>query len=449
MKGVFIRGNMEYDNLNFENDKLNRKQFVKNIMNIVDNWDSDILENKSLVIAIDSAWGSGKSYLLNMWRNWLLSNDNEEKNYAVAYYNAWESDDSKNAFIPLTYSLLDLKGKQTSDILKDKSKVFIKSFGMALLKDGINKFIGEETCKILNDINIEGNISEAIDEAMSEKGSDFYNKYEAYIKQKENFRANLRGLVPDEGKLIVFIDELDRCRPKFAIETLEIVKHYFNLENVVFIFAVDLEQLGYSISTMYGQGMDAPGYLRRFFDLNLKIPVPNLKEYVYKMLDEDFHRLNLPLINFKEVIIEIIIKSNLSLRDINKILKNFYSFLLFHYQKYFNNGSDENVKNRVEIYFFFIVLKYKYPNEYSLIMSSEFLKFNHSSNIMEKLDRKFFLISDYISDLLKLLSDNSGKKELNQLTQITNGRNYNNVIININDNCSIVDNIQMAIEMFV
>ena len=53
-------------------------------------------------------------------------------------------------------------------------------------------------------------------------------------------------------RLLIFIDELDRCRPTFAIETLEVVKHFFNVPNVVFVFSLDMNQLQKSIKTIYG-----------------------------------------------------------------------------------------------------------------------------------------------------------------------------------------------------
>ena len=73
-------------------------------------------------------------------------------------------------------------------------------------------------------------------------------------------------------KIIFFIDELDRCRPTFAIELLEVIKHLFNIDNCIFIISIDKEQLSHSVSTIYGQNMDTIGYLRRFFDLDYRLP---------------------------------------------------------------------------------------------------------------------------------------------------------------------------------
>ena len=73
---------------------------------------------------------------------------------------------------------------------------------------------------------------------------------------------------------MLLVDELDRCRPTYAVQILEKMKHLFNVPNIIFVLAVDRNQLGYSIQSMYGQGMDVSGYLRRFIDLDFNLPVP-------------------------------------------------------------------------------------------------------------------------------------------------------------------------------
>lgn len=64
-----------------------------------------------------------------------------------------------------------------------------------------------------------------------------------------------------------FIDELDRCRPTFAIELLERIKHLFDIQNIVFVLSIDKEQLEASTAAAYGSAINAPEYLRRFIDL--------------------------------------------------------------------------------------------------------------------------------------------------------------------------------------
>lgn len=79
--------------------------------------------------------------------------------------------------------------------------------------------------------------------------------------------------------MIVIVDELDRCRPTYAVELLEIVKHLFNVPGIVFVLGVDRGQLASSAAKVFGTGVDADGYLRRFIDLECALPEPDLSLY--------------------------------------------------------------------------------------------------------------------------------------------------------------------------
>jgi hypothetical protein len=76
------------------------------------------------------------------------------------------------------------------------------------------------------------------------------------------FKAELAAFVKErtpKKPMLFFIDELDRCRPLFAIEVLEHVKHLFNVSGVVFVLSVDKSQLGHSLCAVYGDGLDVDG----------------------------------------------------------------------------------------------------------------------------------------------------------------------------------------------
>ena len=85
--------------------------------------------------------------------------------------------------------------------------------------------------------------------------------------------------------LIVMIDELDRCRPSYAVELLEIAKHLFSVDHIVFVLAVNRSQLAHSIRAVYGSGFDAEGYLRRFFDADFQLPAPSRDKFIDAQLD--------------------------------------------------------------------------------------------------------------------------------------------------------------------
>lgn len=84
----------------------------------------------------------------------------------------------------------------------------------------------------------------------------------------------------DKNKLVVFVDELDRCRPLYAIELLERIKHIFNVDGIVFVLALDKEQLCHSIQAVYGSEFDSSGYLRRFVDFEYLLKKPDISSFV-------------------------------------------------------------------------------------------------------------------------------------------------------------------------
>ena len=98
-------------------------------------------------------------------------------------------------------------------------------------------------------------------------------------KKKNELKAALQELSgkvkADTGYPLVFIiDELDRCRPTFAIELLERVKHIFDIPDMVFVFGINRDELCSSIQSVYGE-IDADTYLRRFFDMEFLLPDVN------------------------------------------------------------------------------------------------------------------------------------------------------------------------------
>ena len=122
--------------------------------------------------------------------------------------------------------------------------------------------------------------------------------------------------------LIVVIDELDRCRPSYAVELLEVAKHLFAVDHIVFVLAVNRSELAHSIRALYGSEFDAQGYLRRFFDVDFRLPDPDRKAFINEMLvvigiDGYFERIRYPdNIIVPDLLLHFFSEPSLSLRRI-------------------------------------------------------------------------------------------------------------------------------------
>jgi hypothetical protein len=142
----------------------------------------------------------------------------------------------------------------------------------------------------------------------------------------------LESLKNKELPLFILIDELDRCRPNYAIELLENIKHLFDIKGLYFIIATDSKQLSHSINAIYGSNFESEKYLKRFFDQEYKLKEPSTYEYIfnlfntYDLLDDEIIFSPLEEIYYKDVntkvkMFELFVELfNLKPRDINQIV---------------------------------------------------------------------------------------------------------------------------------
>lgn len=356
--------------MNFKNDdKLNREHFADFLIEIITNNKKYKRESdsNSFVLAIDSSWGTGKTTFLNMLENKM--NSIENNNYTIINYNAWKSDAWKNPFETLMYTILENKAFNAVDdnnnlkeIGKDLKEV-AKNIGKGFMKKQLSKIISEDVVEALDKEVIQsGDCKRFINNKSIDY--DFFKEYEEYNKSIESMKKNLKK-VCEKTQIVVFIDELDRCKPTFAIELLEMIKHLFDVENMVFVFALDISQLSYSVQSVYGNGIDSTGYLCRFFDYISKLPKFDTETYIEAILEKN-KLINYDLkkeynnqgifiqITFSSIFKELANLYNLSLRDINTIYSNFLLFEKIELSK---------VRNIVayELYLLLLIMKYKDP----------------------------------------------------------------------------------------
>jgi len=257
----------------FSNDKLDRKEYVETLSNFVSKL------NGPFVLAINSPWGTGKSTLIDMWRKYLHQN-----NHVTIYFNAWETDFSSSPLVSfigeVTRSLKELPGKKT-DITKilDKTKSLTTSIVRHSVPAAIKAvtFGAVDTKEIYEEIASEAaeNISKDLVDAYLENRSKI-NEFHETLEKAFDWATSKEKKSP----ILIFVDELDRCRPSYAIELLENIKHLFNTKNAIFILAIDKSQLNVSLASVYGAGIDATEYLRRFIDLEFVLPNPNNKQFL-------------------------------------------------------------------------------------------------------------------------------------------------------------------------
>jgi len=252
-----------------------------------------IYRDKSYVLNINSEWGTGKSFFLKRWANSI------KDKHPVIYFDAW-SNDFQNE--PLTLilgeiveqleSLIIGKGKRDKvQKLIDNSMNVLKATAPALAKGFVKKLISVDVEDLTNKIQDKENetISADIMSSTTKALLSLHKEQQSSIDElKETIEMILRDVICksnfDDKKrwspMYIFIDELDRCRPTFAIELLEVVKHIFSMEKVIFVIATDTEQLQHSIKAIYGAGFNSRKYLDRFFDKSFTLAKPELHAFI-------------------------------------------------------------------------------------------------------------------------------------------------------------------------
>ena len=259
--------------------KLDRQKYAGVLTSIVQNY------AEGFVLALNGEWGTGKTTFVRMWQASL-----EKENYKTIYFNAWENDfenEPLTALLGELKKLVDNHDDSYKSLLK-KGVVITKNILPALAKGVISKYMD---AGITLDV-LEKSIDAATD-ILDKEVEEYVNKKQGLV----DFKSELEKYIEanNDGKPVVFIiDELDRCRPDYAVEVLEKVKHFFSVKGIVFVLSIDKIQLGNSIQGYYGShNINTEEYLRRFIDLEYKLPEPNAKAfcdylYIYYQFNEFF-----------------------------------------------------------------------------------------------------------------------------------------------------------------
>lgn len=254
-------------------DKLSRKASADILTRLISN------EPGPLVLTIDSAWGTGKTTFLDMWEHELKKG---KEPFPVIRINTWETDYTDQPFASLIVSI------RKHIIAFDKAQT-------GAVENVTNKFC-EAACNVLKNspsiaVSLLSGGSVDLKKAISsDKHCTELDRYEEFAGTLEVFKQELKNFVEwvsraHHGKpVLLMVDELDRCRPTYAIEFLEVVKHLFSVEKLIFILAINKTELAHSMKVVYGVSCDTEGYLRRFFDVEYHLSNNGLGDYCKNLL---------------------------------------------------------------------------------------------------------------------------------------------------------------------
>ena len=308
-------------------DIFKRKDFGEHLANLIEHADDNP------VIALNSGWGEGKSTFIKMWQGYV--EHQRPTKLKTIYFDAFKNDYQKDPFLALAseiYALLDDKDSKKKITFKNMATSAAKSLMRGAIKIGIKTATagladGTEVEDVVRDFS--ALLSEQVDEIIAEKLKNVEEDRLALSKFRE-YLSDITNEIGHGKPLVFIIDELDRCRPDFALELLEQIKHLFSVKGLTFLLITNRTQLEESIRCKYGIGVDANNYLHKFVSLWISLPDKpiNYKDHrevftsyaLHKMMNE---KEQVFLTETITILKDLATFHNLSLRQIERMLSYF------------------------------------------------------------------------------------------------------------------------------
>lgn len=313
-------------------DPLHRKREIEDFLKML------IAVEPPYTFVIDAPWGSGKTFFVKQvarvlrMANPALDLDLKTLNATLEktatelpatpclpiYFNAWEDDHFDNPILPILASIANAVDEQS-------------------VKGG--KCIGKGIIGVIEVsaslIGYGGDINGAIENF---SGTDFLARYkeekELRGKTDELIKTNLPEVA---NRAVIFIDELDRCRPEFAIKVLEKTKTLFQQENIVVVYSTDITQLAHSLQGVYGPKFEGRKHLERFYDKRLELdPIKPADYLLYKGVSTNYGYAQ----SYIQITDELLSNKQASLRTCNRLadpIKKQLDYIDTH-QGFYGNG---------------------------------------------------------------------------------------------------------------
>jgi hypothetical protein len=271
----------------FKNDLLGRREFGERLTNLV------LAIGGPSTLLLDGPWGSGKTTFVQMWADTLRS-----KGSPVIYFNAFDNDYLNDAFTALAGEFV---AAETQPDARERLVGAAVKIGKTLAIHGSRYAVKAATLGAVDLLELHGAVADIAKDVAKDIGKDSGEAASAMVKEKlsarkaersamEQFRNELATFVSGicekaeadqsapPAPLVFIIDELDRCKPDFALSLVEGVKHLFAVPDVVFLLVTNLDQMCCAVRATYGPSIDARGYLEKFYHLILALPEPDRLE---------------------------------------------------------------------------------------------------------------------------------------------------------------------------
>lgn len=222
-------------------DSFNISKYINGLVNFIKSC------NTPMTIAVQGDWGTGKTSIMTMIKNELRNS----KNLNLVWFNTWQfSQFNLGDKLPLT--MLNKLVNEVSNNKESENFKYIKK-AMVGVADAILGHISGGALEVSSFLDNEENLFEAVE------------------RLKESFQKLVNEKAGDEGRVIIFIDDLDRIEPERAVELLEVLKIFLDCEKCIFVLAIDYSVVTRGVKVKYGNDFsESKG--KSFFDKIIQVP---------------------------------------------------------------------------------------------------------------------------------------------------------------------------------
>lgn len=258
-------------------DKLKLTAFAEDLLQAMEKGThsaiTDIGQKGGYTVSLNAEFGNGKTTFLKMFEDFIKKE--QQNNYDVLFVNAWESDfceEPVTSILSEFINWIEAKYKNLDESNK-KKMIITKKKVIGILGNIANQIIYNQTGVDANKIKSN---SALVDKSLASLGDSILHSFNLRKQTIQKVKAAFNQYVETrEGrKLLIIVDELDRTRPDYAVRFMEDMKHFFDIENVIFLVAVNKTQMEATVKCLYGQGLGFNGYYRKFFKQEIDLPDP-------------------------------------------------------------------------------------------------------------------------------------------------------------------------------
>ncbi|MEG0192179.1 MAG: P-loop NTPase fold protein [Stenotrophomonas sp.] len=241
--------------------------------------------DQALTISLQAPWGSGKTVFLQR----LKAHIHNEFQIKAISVDTWKYDHHGDPLAPILAQLLDvIEERAEKERPRSALRKKLDRAGSELANTGAKYILPALSATAKVTVPGYASLVEGIEKvaaSLLERQRELMNSEPAFRSALEAARDAISARRPTEPirPILFIIDELDRCRPDYAIQTLERIKHHFDVPGIIFIVATDHGNLPAAVQTVYGAHVNGEEYLRKFFDFEYHLS-PASREAVTQYL---------------------------------------------------------------------------------------------------------------------------------------------------------------------